>query len=84
MLSGLKNDIISIIRPELKSLFGIHDHIGLRYLFQSRLSLNPQMVTNGVATSVIHLASAIVAKTLKILVIFYFYVHFMPPKELHL
>ena len=32
----LKNDIIALIRPESKTLFKIHDHVGLRYLFQLR------------------------------------------------
>ena len=39
----LKNDITALIRPESKTLFRIHDHLGLRYLFQLRLtSLIPQ------------------------------------------
>ena len=37
----LKRDIISLIRPESKSLFKIHDPVGLRYLFQLRVSLSP-------------------------------------------
>ena len=37
----LKWDIISLIRPESKSLFKIHDPVGLRYLFQLRISLSP-------------------------------------------
>ena len=32
----LKGHIISIIRPKTKSIFGIHDPLGLRYLFQLR------------------------------------------------
>ena len=40
-LSLLKHDIISLIRPESKSFFKIHDPTGLRYLFQLRLRLNP-------------------------------------------
>ena len=37
----LKNDIPSLIRPEAKSAFKIHDPAGLRYLFQLRVSLSP-------------------------------------------
>ena len=37
----LKNDILSLIRPVAKSIFKIHDPVGLRYLFQLRLSLSP-------------------------------------------
>ena len=40
-LSLLKHDIISLIRPESKSFFKIHDPTGLRYLFQLRLRLSP-------------------------------------------
>ena len=40
-LSLLKHDIISLIRPESKSFFKIHDTTGLRYLFQLRLRLSP-------------------------------------------
>ena len=37
----LKNDIISLIRPESKSFFKIHDTTGLRYIFQLRVRLSP-------------------------------------------
>ena len=40
-LDLLKNDIISLIRPESKSFSNIHDPTGLRYLFQLRLRLSP-------------------------------------------
>ena len=40
-LDLLKNDIISLIHPESKSFFNIHDPTGLRYLFQLRLRLSP-------------------------------------------
>ena len=40
----LKNDILSLIRPVAKSIFKIHDPVGLRYLFQLRLSLSPLKV----------------------------------------
>ena len=34
----LKNDITALIRPESKTFFNIHDPVGLRYLFQLRVS----------------------------------------------
>ena len=37
----LTNDITSLIRPEAKSVFKIHDPAGLRYLFQLRVGLSP-------------------------------------------
>ena len=37
----LKNDIISLIRPVVKSVFRIHDPAGLRYIFQLRVGLSP-------------------------------------------
>ena len=37
----LKEDIIALIRPESKTFFKIHDPVGLRYLFQLRVSLSP-------------------------------------------
>ena len=40
-VDSLKQHILSLIRPKNKSFFGIHDPIGLRYLFQLRLSLSP-------------------------------------------
>ena len=40
-LDLLKNDIISVIRPESKSFFNIHYPTGLRQLFQLRLRLSP-------------------------------------------
>ena len=36
-----KNDIFSLIRPESKSFFKIHDPVGLRCLFQLRVCLSP-------------------------------------------
>ena len=36
-----KDHIISLIRPERRSIFKIHDPVGLRYLFQLRVSLSP-------------------------------------------
>ena len=38
---NLKEHIRSLIRPEKKSIFGIHDPSGVRYLFQLRVGLSP-------------------------------------------
>ena len=40
-ISSLKNYILSLIRPESKRFFKIHDPSGLRHLFQLRLRLSP-------------------------------------------
>ena len=37
----LKNHILSLICPEKKSIFNIHDPLGLRYLFYLRVGLSP-------------------------------------------
>ena len=37
----LKSQILSLIRPEKKSIFNIHDPLGLRYLFHLRVGLSP-------------------------------------------
>ena len=40
--TSLKAHILSLIRPKIKSIFGIHDPLGLRYIFQLRVKLSPQ------------------------------------------
>ena len=40
-ISILKNHLLSLIRPEKKSIFNIHDPVGLRYLFYLRVGLSP-------------------------------------------
>ena len=37
---NLKKHMLSLIRPEAKLIYVIHDSIGLRYLFQLRVSLS--------------------------------------------
>ena len=37
----LEKHINTLFRPETKSTFGIHDPVGLQYLFQLRVSLSP-------------------------------------------
>ena len=41
LFTSLKAHILSLIRPKTKSTFGIHDPLGLRYLFQLRVNLSP-------------------------------------------
>ena len=36
----LKYHLISLVRPNLKSIFGLHDPVNLRYLFQLRMGLS--------------------------------------------
>ena len=36
----LKNHILSLIRPKIKCIFGIHDPLGLRYILQLRVGLS--------------------------------------------
>ena len=38
---GNKDHIISLVRAKSKSIFGIHDPLRLRYLFQLRVKLSP-------------------------------------------
>ena len=38
---SLKDHVLSFFRPKNKIIFGVHDPIGLRYLFQLRVSLSP-------------------------------------------
>ena len=39
--TSLKSHLLSLIRPKIKSTFGIHDALGLRYLFRLRVNLSP-------------------------------------------
>ena len=39
--TSLKAHILSLIRPKTRSTFGVHDPLGLRYLFQLRVNLSP-------------------------------------------
>ena len=40
LLNILKDHILSLIRPKKKKIFGIHNPLGLRYLFQLRVGLS--------------------------------------------
>ena len=40
-LNSIKSHILKLIRPKPKSFYGIHDPIGLHYLFQLRTELSP-------------------------------------------
>ena len=70
-LSLLKHDIISLIRPESKSFFKIHDPTGLRYPFQLRLRLSP-LKGHKYCHNFLRLATAIATKASKIQATFYF------------
>ena len=39
--SSLKSHLLFLIRPKIKSTFGIHDALELRYLFQLKVNLSP-------------------------------------------
>ena len=39
--ASLKGHVLSLFRPKTKSIFGLHDPISLRYLFQLRVRLSP-------------------------------------------
>ena len=41
LLTSLKKHINTFYCPDTKSIFGIHDPVGLRYIFQLRVSLGP-------------------------------------------
>ena len=41
LLLGLKDYMNTFLRPNANSVFGIHDPIGLRFIFQLRVSLSP-------------------------------------------
>ena len=40
-IDSLKGHVLSLFRPKIKIIFGIHDPVGLRYEFQLRVSLSP-------------------------------------------
>ena len=37
----LKKHVLSLLRPKNRGIFGVHDPVGLRYLFQLRVKLSP-------------------------------------------
>ena len=40
-LGKFKNDVFKLVRPVSKSVFGVHDPLGVPYLFQLRVGLSP-------------------------------------------
>ena len=40
-LKSFKVSILSLIRPTAKSIYGIHDPVGIKWLYQSRVGLSP-------------------------------------------
>ena len=65
----LKSHLLSLIRPKVKSTFGIHDALGLRYLFQLRVNLSPLRSHKRRPVHLLRLASVILV--LQIFAIFY-------------
>ena len=57
-----------------KGIFGIHDPVGLRYLFQLRVSLSPLRSHKFRHNFTVLLGYVIVIKALKIQIISYFHV----------
>ena len=41
LFGSLKGHVLSLFRPKSRSIFGIHDPVGLHYLFQLRVGLSP-------------------------------------------
>ena len=78
--TSLKSHLLSLIRPKIKSPFGIHDALGLRYLFQLRENLSPfrsHKRRHNFSVTPLILASVILI--LKIFAIFY--LNFMQFRE---
>ena len=40
-VDSLKGHMLSLFRPKTRNIFGVHDPVGLRYLFQLRVGLSP-------------------------------------------
>ena len=77
---NLKKHINTFFCPKTKSTFGIHDPVGLRYLFQLRVSLSP--LRSQICRHKIPLLSYVVVnKAEKTRVILYFHVLSMQFKE---
>ena len=71
---SLKDHVLSLVRPVNKSMFGVHDPLGLRYFFQFRVSLSPlrsHKSRHNFISLIPLLISVIVNKASKIQVIFY-------------
>ena len=72
--ASLKAHIPSLIRPKAKSIFGVHDPLGLRYIFQLRVNLSPLRNHKTIFFLISLLRFVNVIKILKILAIFYLHV----------
>ena len=83
LIGKLKEYLISLFRPNIKSTFDIHDPTGLRYIFQLRLKLSALRSLNGVISLLLlRLISVVAIKVLKLLIIFYSRVLFRNSKTL--
>ena len=80
--TSLESLLLSLIRPKIKSTFGIHDALGRRYLIQLMVNLSPLRSHKGAITSPIHLLRLTsVILVLKIFAILYLNAHFMQFRE---
>ena len=80
--SSIRAHILSLIRPKIKSTFGIHDHLGLRHLFQSRVHLSPlNQHKNDIILLILLLIFASVNMVSRILIIISLSVHFLLLRE---
>ena len=71
-----KRHFLSLVRPEKRSIFGIHDPSGLRILFQLRVGLSTLRYHKNVTTLSIHLLTNVVAvMAMKTLIISFFRDH---------
>ena len=70
--SILKKHMLSLIRPKKKSIFGIHDHLGLRYLFQLRVGLSSLRYHKNRHNFILLLINVFVIRALEIPITSYF------------
>ena len=67
-LSNFKNKLTNLIRPNSKSIFKIHDPLGIKFLYQLRVGLSPLKCHKKATISLIHLTTGVIVyQHLKIL-----------------
>ena len=72
-----KKHILSLICPKKKCIFGIHDPLGLQYLFQLRVGSCSDITKNVITSLIPLLTNVFVIRTLKIRITSYFCVLFL-------
>ena len=76
-LNTFKRNILGLIRPTPKPIFGIHDPFGLKYIFQLRVGLSPLKCHKKSTISLIRVVIGVIVNVLqKVLTIFYLNVHY--------